>query len=368
MMPALATLGTALMLLVGSGAAAQAVVGERRGVVVSIGEPDPSLAEGACAAGDVPFRADALSPRTATPSPVDEAVVREAEQAWIDADFERCVQRLEPIELDALLADGAREVAGRVASLRARCRFGLDERLEARRVIERALAAALPGLDAGTIDFRRFVDEVRASRGDLPGVPLEVRADVEPLRVSIDGRVARCTRSPCTLSVAPGFHVVVVEAVGRDRAISTLDVRGPRSVEVTLPPASAAATREAIERALGEGAAPDEPALTGALAQAYDEAIVVLTWADSGRAHAVLYDRALGRVVARAAASDGQGGACAAVHAALGEWWGVVRPRPIEEEPWLWLSLGAAAVAVGVVIGLVVGFVPVGNRREIVRF
>jgi len=337
------------------------------GVVVRVGEGGGDLAAEARTSAPIAFHAGELA--RATPAEALELGPRfeAAEASWSDADFPACLAALDGLSLDALLASGAREHAGRLASLSSRCAFGMGELPRAHATLRRALGAELPGLDAGAADYRHAVDEVRAELARQAPVELELRASAPRIRVTVDGRASRCTGAPCALSLAPTEHVVVVEALGFVRAVHVVDAGSTRTLEATLLRADASSTRAALAQALSEGQRPDDAEVIEALGVAFEDPIVVVAWSEGGEQRAYVFDRTLGRVVSRAAVR-GDGGASLAVRNAVGEWWGVARPRPIEEDPVLWAVVGVSVVAVGVGAALLLAFVPVGEPDVVVRF
>lgn len=347
---------------------AQIAPSDLTGIVVRVGTAQRDLAAEAARAAPLTFRGGELAPLRPEVRADDQgARLDAAETAWSDADFPSCLSTLDGMSLDDLLASGAREPAGRLASLTSRCAFGMGEVPRARAVLRRALGAELSGLDAGAADYRRVLDEVRAELAREAPVELELRASAARIRVVVDGRPSRCTGAPCALSLAPTEHVVVVEALGFEPAVHVVDAASSRTIEAALARADAATTRGAIARALAEGQRPDDPEIVEALALVFEDPIVVVSWTEAGEDRAYVFDRTVSRVVSRAAVR-GEGGAGLSVRNAVGEWWGVARPRPIEEDPVLWTVVGVSVVAVGVGAALLIAFVPVGEPDVVVRF
>ncbi len=347
--------------------AAQVPVDELHGAVVTLGPAPTRVLAAARDAVPIELRAVALEARAPADDPSVDASLEAAEAAWAEADFAACRDRVAEISSETLLARADLSRAGRHASLAARCAFGLGELEAARSLVRGALIAELPGVDAGSPDYRQLVDRERADVATLPRVPIEVVADVPRLRLFVDGRASRCTTSPCAIELTRGAHVIVVEALGRTTSVSRVDVEQRRVIEAHLVRASPADALRDVERALAEGLGFDDPILHDALASILEEPIVVLSWARGAEGHALVVDRTLGRVLARASAS-GDDASAVAVRAALGEWWGIARPVPIGEDPVFWTIMGVSAVVVGVGAGLLIALVPSGEPDVVVRF
>lgn len=346
---------------------AQIPVDELRGVVVTVGPAPAELLEAAEGSSSIEFRSEALSLRPPADDPSIERALEAAEAAWSEADFPACRGHVAALSEEQLLARGDVVRAGRRASLEARCAFGLGELATARGLVHHALVAGLPGVDAGSPDYRQLVDAVRADVASLARVPLEVTASAPRLRLFVDGRASRCTASPCSVDVLPGEHVVVVEALGYTSHLARLTVMDRRSHEAQLSRASASDALADVERALSDGLSFDDPALHDALASILEEPIVVLSWSSAEVGHALVVDRTLARVLSRASAT-GPHARADAIRAAVGEWWGIARPVPIAEDPVFWSVVGVSAAVIAVGAGLLIGLVPTGEPDVVVRF
>jgi hypothetical protein len=69
------------------------------------------------------------------------------------------------------------------------------------------------------------------------------------------------------------------------------------------------------------------------------------------RIHAIAYDRARERIVARISVGRSEG-ARMAVRAVVREWYGIEAPTPLYREPWLWVGTVGAAAAAAVTVFL----------------
>lgn len=315
------------------------------GAVVAVGSVDADAAtEAARAAGGARWSIERLEPRAMeSPVPPDASALREA---YLAADFLRCLTAAqEPaLELGALLRAGHRETAVDVAVFGAACAFAGGDADLGRRLIERAFVAELDvsaALAVTTPDFQSAAEEVRANVAARARVDARIETRPAGARAVADGG-ARCAPTPCTLALLPGPHAIAIARLGYAPRAIELEAG---SADIALDPAPSALVRSQLAAALARGMSPGDVELARAAASAFEARVVVVVW-QSDRSHALAYDRARDRVLARVASSD----VASAVRAVIAEWRGIVEPTPIYEEPLLWILTGAAAIAAGVII------------------
>lgn len=189
-----------------------------------ITSPDPavttSLAEVPSAAAARPSFAD-LDRRLAA-----------ARAAYVSADFAGCLRGLAgDALLTDLLADEKRVTAARLLFWRAACHAGAgaeaDALAEARRI--GTLGLEVPAEVSGVSPtVETILARGLREAADAPRVPVRITADVSPASVSVDGRGAACG-VPCALDLAPGDHVVRLDADGAVPAIKLVRAAAPAS-------------------------------------------------------------------------------------------------------------------------------------------
>jgi PEGA domain-containing protein len=137
-----------------------------------------------------------------------------ARRDYVNGEFAGCIKSLETPVLD-LLGEGRRELGARVAFWQIACRVGSGAQPDAWQLarqfavlgldIPADVAAAAPEVESL---LARALREVAAEKR----AALAVDASTSRARVSLDGRSVCVT--PCTLDVAPGDHVIALDADG----------------------------------------------------------------------------------------------------------------------------------------------------------
>ncbi len=170
-----------------------------------------------------------------------------AREAYVRAEFHRCLSLLEP---EALVTDalgrGQRVTAARVLLWRVACHVGVGRNDAAARAAREmgALSLEMPE-DAGAVtpEVESVVAQAIRDAGSASRVPLRIDAPV-PAAVSLDGRRDVCS-TPCTLEVTEGVHVVRIDSDGYEPDVRLVRLERPEATltfrATPAPPALAAA-------------------------------------------------------------------------------------------------------------------------------
>lgn len=322
------------------------------GVVVGVGAVDFSAAmQAARSAAGASWRGTRIVPRRAVPASPPAAVLEQLRRLYLEADFLGCLTRMQSPELavDALLAQGQRELAGLTVVLGAACAFDAGDAELARDLLGRAIACDLPtrALREVKPGVQALMETLQAEAVQRPRLRLRLRSQPTGARVTIDGAVpSTCTHTPCSLTLRHGPHVLLLERLGY--LPRTVILRLERSTErqVALDPAPSALAREQLAVALAAGLAADSASFAETASHAEQARVVVIVeLGRDARASATLYDRALGRIVARSRGAEPADGAATVVRAVIGEWRGQVEVRPLWKRPLFWGITAATAAA-----------------------
>jgi hypothetical protein len=332
-----------------------------------VGVVSPGAPELAVKAASTPGLPVVLTVLT-QPSPVSpeqqlstDAVVA-ARTAWVSADFARCLALLENDELvTRALREGQRTLAARTLAWRAACRTSARQTDGARRDAEwlGTLQLPLPD-DVGvmTPEIEGLLTQVRRQLDARPLVALSVTSPVRDASVALDGRPTVCT-VPCTMSVAPGVHVISLSADGYTPQARSVTIASPgATVDVALPLADPAlAASQWLERR-AKGASFDDGRAVSVLSVALRSARLVVLGAGEQPSlvrGALAID---GVVQARGERDDVQ----ALVQDLL------VRAKIVEPsvpvwKRWpFWVAVGAAVVASGVTTAVLLVNRPISTR------
>ncbi|HJK97409.1 MAG TPA: PEGA domain-containing protein [Polyangiaceae bacterium LLY-WYZ-14_1] len=332
---------------------------------------DPGLLAVALAAarevGGARFRGERLGLEGRPGTPREAAAARrraisaraaEVRRRYFEADFLGCLATLgrPDAQVERALDLGEREAAAALAVFGAGCALGAGDEASARDRLRFLVTAELDPAPLARVapELQALAEEVTAAGMARARRPVAIDSDPDRARVIVDGRPAGC-ETPCRRDLLVGPHRLRLERLGRVPRRSSLDVPppppgggdgAPVALVLALDPAPAALVRDQLDDRVADGARLDGPALAQAASEAFGARVAVFVWREDGRVFAAIYDRGLGRVVART--SDAS--APVAVRAAVSEWRGVVTPRPLVAEPWFWGSVVGAAVAVGLTV------------------
>jgi PEGA domain len=300
-----------------------------------------------------------------------------AEAAYVAADFGACLAALgDGARVLALLAEGERLAAARVALWGLACDVGRGALAEAER---RAAAFAALELDVPS-DVTRIAPDAeaalsRALDAAANGARAALRVSSTPpgLGLDVDGRPSGC-ETPCELVLRPGSHVVSFHGDGVSPAHERAELGAAGgALERALDPAPPALARAQWSARYGAGGDLESAGSLRLLARALpaDRLLVLSVLAGDGD-HASVTGGYLvhGEVVARDARarlsqSALEDGARGVLRNLLVRGSTIAPPRPVWKSPWLWAATGAGAVIAGTVTALALW--PAGQRTE-VRF
>ncbi|HEY8208224.1 MAG TPA: PEGA domain-containing protein [Myxococcaceae bacterium] len=350
------------MLILTAASAALPSGAERPTVTVAVAGPPGAAGriDAALRAAPDPVRYHAVElPRPVPPPPaaVPGGALAEARQAYVRADFGRCLASLGGADAatDALGGAGDSLTASRLLLWRAACALGDGDPRGAREAAESLAVLGLPPPpDVGSVsqEVEALLVQVRAS--PRPDVPVRIESSAPGAELVIDGRPQRCA-TPCTLPLPAGAHVVRVEADGYEPLVRRI-AAAPPSVQVRLDLALASPEVAAAQWAAryGPGAEPDTARSVRLLSTALRAPRLLLFSVDEGRTlrvrAALVVD---GAVAARAERVDVDPGQLEAAVRGLASdvlvRGRVLEPAPaLQQRPEFWVAVGvAAAIAAG---------------------
>lgn len=241
------------------------------------------------------WRRESLAGQRAPVPPSVEAEVERLRQAYLEADFLRCLVDLQnpALNLDRLLEHGRREDAARVGSFAAGCALGAGDEARARELVGRLLVRELDApevLRRMTPELQQLAEDERqkAQRWGRVGVAVSTQPDGASVRV--DG-AASCTAAPCRLNLLRGDHILVAEKIGYRRRVVPVLLEDEQTVTLTLEPAPAEEAGHQLALTVGTGADPSCIEMARTATTAFGVGLVVLVWERSGKVHANAFQR-----------------------------------------------------------------------------
>src|SRR5882724_3163448 len=199
------------------------------------------------------WRMTRLSPSAGKRAPVVDDTQTVA-QAYFDADFLRCLTKLQSssLDVDRLLEKDRREDAARVGTLAAACALGAGDKPRARELVHRMLVRGLESADTlrqTTPEFQALVDDERAVVRRLSSVTIEVQTNPDRASIHVDG-ILRCRNSPCRVHLIRGEHIVTAEQLGRRTRSVTIELNEDQRLTLALDDAPAEDVRGQLLAAL----------------------------------------------------------------------------------------------------------------------
>jgi hypothetical protein len=308
----------------------------------------------------LPIALRVVDPPRATSAPSDDgeaATFARARSAYVDADFEACLEALgAPTRVDDALGLRRRSVAARLAFWRAACAFAAGDETTASRVVERMATMRLPipsDVELASPTFERLLADVYASVAAR--APVEARLDATSSGAVLVDDLDRCA-TPCTLTLPPGEHVVRFEGPGSTPV--HLTTRFPSEpLRLDPSPASPSLAAEQWAARIASGGDPEDAISLRLLARAIRARNLVLLTAEVPELRAALVVD--GRRITRAAREGAREGELeAAVEPLLRELLveGSVLepPPPLWRRPGLWVGVVLTAAVVATVTALLV--------------
>ncbi len=295
-------------------------------------------------------RLEAAAPTRATATDETKAVA----QAYFDADFLRCLTKLQSssLDVDRLLEHDRREEAARVGTLAAACALGAGDQPRARELVHRMLVRGLESAETlrqTTPEFQALVDDERAVVRRLPSVTIEVQTNPDRASIHVDG-ILRCRNSPCRVHAIRGEHIVTAELLGRRPRSASIEVNEDQRLTLALDDAPAEDVRGQLLAALASGTPPTDIEVSQASSNAFGARVVVLVWSEGNSVHATAYDRATDKISSHVAIDAGPDAVSAAVRAAVHEERGMSGPRPVVKQPAFWLAVTGVALLTGTIV------------------
>ncbi len=275
-------------------------------------------------------------------------------RAYFDADFLRCLTKLQSssLDVDRLLEKDRRDDAARVGVLAAACALGAGDKPRARELVHRQLVRGLESADTlrqTTPEFQALVDDERAVVRKLSSVTIEVQTTPDRASVHVDGQL-RCRNSPCRVHLVRGEHIVTADLLGRRPRAVTVELNEDQRLTLALDDASAEDVRGQLLASLAGGTPPTDIEVSQASANAFGSRYVVLVWPEQNSVHATAYDRVSNKISAHVAIDAGPDAVPAAVRAVVHEERGVSGPKPIVRQPFFWLTVAGVAVLTGTIV------------------
>ena len=275
-------------------------------------------------------------------------------RAYFDADFLRCLTKLQSssLDVDRLLEKDRRNDAARVGTLAAACALGAGDKPRARELVHRLLVRGLES--AGTLrqttpEFQSLVDDERTVVRKLSSVTIEVQTSPDRASVHVDG-LLRCRNSPCRVHAIRGEHIVTAEQLGRRPKSVTVELNEDQQLTLALDDAPAEDVRGQLLAALATGTPRTDIEVSQASANAFGARVVVLVWAEQNSVHATAYDRSTDRISSHVAIDAGPDAVRAAIRAAVHEERGRSGPKPILKQPFFWVTVAGVALLTGTIV------------------
>ncbi len=265
-----------------------------------------------------------------------------ARKAYAVGDADGCRTLIAKLDVPALLAAGNRAAAARALALDTACAYqGLAQDDAARAAAKLAgFGLDLPA-DAVAREAEDLIVAAIAKASAAPHEKLDVTGEAGA-RVAVDGRPAMCV-VPCPLDLAPGDHVIAVEADGFEPAHKVLRVPDVKTIAIAQQPATPQRASSQWRARLGRGLPATD--LTGAtlLALAAREPRVAYVHGGAQLTGTMIVD---GKPRATGTGEDGP-----RLMRELAYDAGLLQRPKTWQRPWFWIAVaGATAVVSGAII------------------
>ncbi|MBW2734332.1 MAG: PEGA domain-containing protein [Deltaproteobacteria bacterium] len=319
------------------------------GRLVLVGQlAEDAALRGAKEAGGARWSAITLKPRKEAAVVAPHAELERLRALYLEADFLGCLARMQRSALapDDLLARGLRNAAAKAAILGAACAHDAGDADLAKRLLTRVFEAELPtdALKDAKPVVQKMMEGIQLVGQKAARHGLVLKTLPKEAHVTIDGSPRPCPRSPCRSALRSGRHVIVFSKLGYLSRRLIIDLDQDQQRKVSLDPAPAEKALSQLSAYLAEGEALDGVEVGATAADAFRARVVVLVQSRRRRLAASLYDRKLGRIVARAGLSEEPGVLEKAVRMVIEEWRTKVEPTPLWKRPLFWgITVGAAA-------------------------
>jgi len=277
----------------------------------------------------------------AAPTPAESdattGVLARARAAYAQGNHDTCRTEVARVEVPRLLAIGNRAAAARALTLDAACAFQGSAKEDARTAAARLAGFGLDlPADAVAIEVEQLINDAIEVANQRPRARLAIAG--EPgARVSVDGRAAMCV-APCTVELAPGEHVIALEADGFEPAWRVVRIPDSTDVAIAQQPASPARASSQWRARLGRGMPATDTVGAALIALAAAQPRVAYVHAGAQLTGTMIVD---GK--ARASSSARTAGPLVrelAYDANI-----LQRPR-VWQRPWFWIAVAGATLAV----------------------
>jgi hypothetical protein len=282
-----------------------------------------------------------------------------ARRAYVETlEFDACAESLADAGLvTGALARGDRTAAARTIALLTACRLAGGDADGASRAAAQlgVLGLAVPD-EAASMSPRaeQLLAQAVVDASSLERAELQIETEPAGAAVRVDGRDTTC-RSPCSVELARGEHVVAASLDGREDAHALADAPRDAPLAIALAPAQpdvAAAQWRARYAAEIESAGSLRLLQTAVR----DRRVLLVVGTGDGSSlrlrAALAVDDAQPLHVERVVRADAPEDARGLLRDILSSG-GIIPPRSIAEEPLFWIALvGGAALAAGITAGL----------------
>ncbi len=304
------------------------------------GEPRPALPE--TSVPGLALHEIVLAPEPPAPADSTTTSLSLARSAYAAGDADRCRTQIANVDVPALLAAGNRSAAARALALDTACAYQGVSRDDAGRIAARLAASGLDlPADAVAREAEDLIVAAIAAASAAPRAKLAVTG--EPgARVAVDGKPSTCV-TPCPLELAPGEHVIAVEADGFEPAWKTVRVPEVATIAIAQQPATAVRASSQWRARLGRGLPATDATGSSLLSLAANEPRVAYLIGGPQLTGTLIVD---GKPRASGTGSDGP-----RLLRELAYDGGLLQRPKVWQRPWFWIAIaGATAVVSGAII------------------
>ncbi|MBA2538198.1 MAG: hypothetical protein H0V17_01060 [Deltaproteobacteria bacterium] len=305
--------------------------------VIVEGERDSALPEASVAG--LALHPISLAPEPAATNDGAAAALAKARSAYATGNHDACRTEIAKLDVPQLLAAGNRAAAARALALDTACAYQGLAQDDAVRAAARLAAFALDlPADAVAREAEELIIAAIGKASAAARARLQVTGELGA-RVAVDGNPAMCV-VPCPLDLAPGDHVIAVEADAFEPAWKLVRVPDVATVAMAQQKATAVRASSQWRARIGRGLPATDDTGATLLALAAREPRIAYLHAGRGT---LIVDGKL-----RASGSDTDAPRLMRELAYDG---GLLQRPKVWQRPWFWIAVtGITAVAAGAVI------------------
>lgn len=306
-------------------------------------------------------------PERSSAGGIREKRVAEQQQAYFEADFEKCRQITQSAELrvESLVEEGRRDLARQSLVIGAACLQALRQNEEAASRLRLLLSMGLDdeaSWEGTRPELKRLLERERAllARGPKPVLHLEL--PFPPDQITVDGKRQHCQERQCSLVLPPGAHFVVIHSLSQVSWQRWLNLEKDTDLRVSFAPASSELLRSQLEKLDLSVYALSTRAL-GNIAKTFEVSEITIVWRNESQLWG-LYYRGEGKALVRKTSTYMREGAESMLFAQLRDDM-ASRQRKKRLRPLLWAGIATAAALAA---GLTTYFVVRGddNRHDLI--